>query len=459
VTNLGTGPASCPGLQPANLLRILALPDEMESWSLTTIREMVAKISAKLVVHAQYAILQMPEVAVPHDLFRRIIDMIDGFRLREPAPCCDGGRLSGKCRFKWGGAMTCILRAILGFLPTVLAALLLAGAPLELGSRLFQAPAALAQTATCGHYGQNVCRGDCANWVPAFGGGWACDGYNYNCADGTTPSDGSADARCGRNLSGWTQTPLNTRKDGPNCPGQNGWICSDRDRDGLSISRDGLFSVRKVTYDGGPLSDGRYIYILDLNGDIWISAYDEGPAYDHNRSATNWRNGNQPCSPNTPNCEYKHVRHTQLNQGWGAVYCAGELRVVNGRVDRINNGSGHYTPDASCTQNVATVLGWLGDRLAQGYQTGDYHDVVAKEDLPSLKGQCPSTPGLEYTCVIHRGYSTIVCGTDATGVKKNYYSAACACQQGAVRFEADVCVPEPVDSDEADELDHNELRR
>jgi hypothetical protein len=65
----------------------LALPEEMENWSLTTIREKVVKIGAKVVTHARYATFQMAEVAVPRDLFRRILDMIDDLRPREPVPC------------------------------------------------------------------------------------------------------------------------------------------------------------------------------------------------------------------------------------------------------------------------------------------------------------------------------------------------------------------------------------
>lgn len=71
----------------SNFLRTLALPEEMESWSLTTIREKVVKIGAKVVTHARYAVFQMAEVAVPRTLFRRILDMIDGLRPRDPAPC------------------------------------------------------------------------------------------------------------------------------------------------------------------------------------------------------------------------------------------------------------------------------------------------------------------------------------------------------------------------------------
>jgi hypothetical protein len=78
----------------SNFLRTLALPDEMESWSLTTFREKVIKIVAKIVAHARYTILQMAEVAVPRDMFRRILEMIDDLRPQDPtgqrskpAPC------------------------------------------------------------------------------------------------------------------------------------------------------------------------------------------------------------------------------------------------------------------------------------------------------------------------------------------------------------------------------------
>lgn len=71
----------------ANFLRTLALPEEMEGWSLTTIREKVVKIGAKVITHARYAVFQMAEVAVPRDLLRRILDMIDDLRPREPEPC------------------------------------------------------------------------------------------------------------------------------------------------------------------------------------------------------------------------------------------------------------------------------------------------------------------------------------------------------------------------------------
>jgi hypothetical protein len=67
----------------ATFMRTLALPTEVEHWSLTTIREKLVKIGAKVVAHGRYVTFQMAEVAVPRDLFRKILRLID--RLRRPS--------------------------------------------------------------------------------------------------------------------------------------------------------------------------------------------------------------------------------------------------------------------------------------------------------------------------------------------------------------------------------------
>ncbi len=67
----------------ANFIRTLALPKEVEHWSLTTLREKLVKIGAKVVSHGRYVTFQLAEVAVPRDLFRKILRLIDGLR---PAP-------------------------------------------------------------------------------------------------------------------------------------------------------------------------------------------------------------------------------------------------------------------------------------------------------------------------------------------------------------------------------------
>jgi hypothetical protein len=66
-----------------NFLRRLALPTGVKHWSLTTLREKLIKIGAKVVTHARYVIFQMAEVAVPRGLFRAILERIR--RLRPPS--------------------------------------------------------------------------------------------------------------------------------------------------------------------------------------------------------------------------------------------------------------------------------------------------------------------------------------------------------------------------------------
>ncbi len=69
----------------ANFMRTLALPEEVEHWSLTTLREKLVKIGANVVRHGRYVTFQLAEVAVPRELFRRILSLIDDLR-RRPAP-------------------------------------------------------------------------------------------------------------------------------------------------------------------------------------------------------------------------------------------------------------------------------------------------------------------------------------------------------------------------------------
>ncbi len=64
----------------ANFMRTLALPKEVEHWSLTTLREKLVKIGAKVVRHLRYVTFQLAEVAVARDLFRRILWLIDGLQ-------------------------------------------------------------------------------------------------------------------------------------------------------------------------------------------------------------------------------------------------------------------------------------------------------------------------------------------------------------------------------------------
>ena len=66
----------------ANFLRTSALPEEIEHWSLTTRREKLVKIGARIVRNGRYVVFQLAEVAVPRALFAAILRRIG--RLRGP---------------------------------------------------------------------------------------------------------------------------------------------------------------------------------------------------------------------------------------------------------------------------------------------------------------------------------------------------------------------------------------
>ena len=65
----------------ANFLRQLVLPKPIQGWTLTTLREKLVKIGAKVVSHAKYMVFQLAEVAVPRKLFAAIMGRIGRLRL------------------------------------------------------------------------------------------------------------------------------------------------------------------------------------------------------------------------------------------------------------------------------------------------------------------------------------------------------------------------------------------
>jgi hypothetical protein len=66
----------------ANFMRTLAMPKTADPWSLTSLREKLVKIGAKVISHGRYATFQMSEVAVPRQMFADILALIA--RLRTP---------------------------------------------------------------------------------------------------------------------------------------------------------------------------------------------------------------------------------------------------------------------------------------------------------------------------------------------------------------------------------------
>ena len=56
-----------------NFMRTLAMPKAAEPWSLTSLREKLIKIGAKVVSHGRYITFQMAEVAVSRQMFQEIL--------------------------------------------------------------------------------------------------------------------------------------------------------------------------------------------------------------------------------------------------------------------------------------------------------------------------------------------------------------------------------------------------
>ena len=65
-----------------NFMRKLAMPKAAAPWSLTSLREKLIKIGAKVVSHGRYVTFQMAEVAVSRQMFNEILALIA--RLRAP---------------------------------------------------------------------------------------------------------------------------------------------------------------------------------------------------------------------------------------------------------------------------------------------------------------------------------------------------------------------------------------
>jgi hypothetical protein len=76
------------GLQPRQFYAHAGvLPDAVEQWSLTTLKDKLIKIGAKVVRHGRYVTFQMAEVAIPRTLFADILRLIAQLRPPpDPAP-------------------------------------------------------------------------------------------------------------------------------------------------------------------------------------------------------------------------------------------------------------------------------------------------------------------------------------------------------------------------------------
>src|SRR5450755_2693366 len=67
-----------------NFLRTLATPEPIKDWSLTSLKDKLIKIGAKVVSHGRYIAFQMAEVAIPRRMFQEILRLIAELRPKPP---------------------------------------------------------------------------------------------------------------------------------------------------------------------------------------------------------------------------------------------------------------------------------------------------------------------------------------------------------------------------------------
>ena len=63
-----------------NFLRTLATPEPIKDWSLTSLKEKLIKIGAKVVSHGRYVAFQMAEIAISRNIFADILRLIAELR-------------------------------------------------------------------------------------------------------------------------------------------------------------------------------------------------------------------------------------------------------------------------------------------------------------------------------------------------------------------------------------------
>ena len=65
-------------------LRTLATPEPIKDWSLSSLKEKLIKIGAKVVSHGRSIAFQMAEVAIPRQMFQEILRLIAELRPKPP---------------------------------------------------------------------------------------------------------------------------------------------------------------------------------------------------------------------------------------------------------------------------------------------------------------------------------------------------------------------------------------
>ena len=67
-----------------NFLRTLATPEPIKDWTLSSVKEKLIKIGAKVISHGRTVAFQMAEVAIPRRLFQEILLLIAELRPKPP---------------------------------------------------------------------------------------------------------------------------------------------------------------------------------------------------------------------------------------------------------------------------------------------------------------------------------------------------------------------------------------
>jgi Transposase DDE domain group 1 len=71
----------------ASFPRTLALPEAVRHWSMTTLRDRLVKIGARIVRQGRSISFQMAEVMVPRRMFQQILAAITALRPSPPVRC------------------------------------------------------------------------------------------------------------------------------------------------------------------------------------------------------------------------------------------------------------------------------------------------------------------------------------------------------------------------------------
>jgi hypothetical protein len=98
----------CSPYNLGNLLGTLATPEPIKDWLLTSLKDKLIKIGAKIVSFGRYVAFQMAEVSIPRQLFREILRLIAELR---PQPsvrrsmlthsAATDRRSASECQGKW----------------------------------------------------------------------------------------------------------------------------------------------------------------------------------------------------------------------------------------------------------------------------------------------------------------------------------------------------------------------